>query len=82
MTFAHLTNSEKELLSKWKKAKKTVTEMADLLGRSKSTVSRQLANLKRKKAKPVGRPPALDEKTIERLVGKAEARHCCCDFSL
>ncbi|CAE8720920.1 unnamed protein product [Polarella glacialis] len=71
--FRHYSGEEKEFLAKWHEEGKTPTEIAELLGRDLSSVFRHVkAMSSKKKAKPVGRPPSLSSKEVDRIVSKAK----------
>lgn len=73
IAFRHYSDEEKEFLAKWHEEGKTPTEMAELLGRDLSSVFRHVkAMSSKKKAKPVGRPPSLSPKEVDRIVSKAK----------
>ncbi|CAE8608797.1 unnamed protein product, partial [Polarella glacialis] len=70
--FRHYSGEEKEFLAKWHEEGKTPTEIAEL-GRDLSSVFRHVkAMSSKKKAKPVGRPPSLSSKEVDRIVSKAK----------
>jgi hypothetical protein len=70
--YTHYTDTEKALLQTWQEEGKTPTEVADLLGRDLSSVARHFKDdgpsSSKKAMKKVGRPPALTEKRIDRVV--------------
>ena len=72
--YTHMAEEERRLLKKWRAEGKSCADIARLLGRDKGTISRQVKRLSTRGPKArslkVGRPKALDEKTVERLVSK------------
>ena len=72
-TFKHMSDEEIGLLRRWHGEGKGPTEIAELLGRDRSTIVRRVARLSsRKKARPVGRPVKLTKEKIDLLVQKAK----------
>ena len=75
--YTHMAEEERRLLKKWRAEGKSCSDIARLLGRDKGTISRQVKRLSTRGPKArslkVGRPKALDEKTVERLVSKTKA---------
>jgi hypothetical protein len=72
--FVHLTTLEKDRIKQWKGAGKAPSEIADLLDRNKSTITRFFKVLSSRAARPgAGRRPALTEAIKTRLVAKAKA---------
>lgn len=71
--FTHFGDKERELLKKWVQEQKPLVEIAKLLSRDLSTIVRQAARLKSRKAVPkVGRPPKISSKQADLLVKKAQ----------
>ena len=67
--YSHYSSEELRLLAKWREEGRKPTEMAHLLGRDLSSVSRRLRRITTGAASPqVGRPPALSVAQIDRLV--------------
>ena len=75
--YTHMAEEERRLLKKWRAEGKSCADIARLLGSDKGTISRQVKRMSARGPKArslkVGRPRALDEKTVERLVSKTKA---------
>ena len=74
-SFTHLTASEKDCLSRLQDEGKSPSQVAELLGRDLSSVNRHFqrnSNPPKKAPKSVGRPAALTEKQIDRVVDTTE----------
>ena len=72
--FVHMTVFEKDRIKQWKLDGKAPSEIAQLLGRDKSTVTRFFKVLSSRAARPgAGRPPAMTDASKTRLVSKAQA---------
>ena len=73
MRYRHLTENERYQIEALLRAKKTATEIAHLLGRSKSTISRELArNSGRRAYRAVG----AQQRYRQRLIEKGRERQC------
>jgi hypothetical protein len=74
-SFTHFSEAEKDRLRRLQDEGKSPSKVAELLGRDLSSVNRHFnRNMlpPKKLPKPVGRPPALTEKQIDRVVDTAE----------
>ena len=63
--------TNKHNIGLWKKRGMTVSDIADLLERDKGTISRHFKKVK-KVQKPLGRPPALTDAEVARLLKVCE----------
>ena len=68
MAFSHVYAREHELITKWKKRGMTIAQIAKLLERSPSTISRHVKK-KALKAQPGGgRPKSISERELQRVL--------------
>jgi len=75
-SFTHFSEAEKDRLRRLQDEGKSPSKVAELLGRDLSSVNRHFKRNMlppKKLPKPVGRPPALTEKQIDRVVDTAES---------
>ena len=71
--YTHYSTAEKDLLRRLQDKGKTPSEIAELMDRDISSVNRHFqCNVSKTKVRPVGRPKALTEKQIDKLVDTAE----------
>ena len=74
--YARMSSDELRLAKQWQSKKKTISEIARLLGRDKGTISRQLrlalsrTTTKKAGKRSSGRQPALSKAQIDRLESK------------
>ena len=67
-----MSADELRLAKQWQAQKKSVSDIARLLGRDKGTISRRLGRAKTKQ-RPSGRQPALTKAQVDRLECKARS---------
>ena len=82
--YTHFSLLEKDLLAKMQKSGKTPSQVAVLMNRDLSTVTRRFKRNEKKsqRVRPVGQPPALTEKqkdrvvlTMEKMVAAADSKY-------